>query len=254
MEVWYLCTKRLLPKELIGFCFLLFISYNGFFYLGVTLRNAMSLMICLIALMIYITSTSKYKVISYVLLVVLSFFFHRTSIFFLVVPILDYIKLTKKRLSYWLLADIAFLLLGGLTFLTSASQLFMGIENLSKYEDNFTDTEGVSMFSSWFLMNIIITLFLVYGRKSVNKENISIYDFFLKIVMAGLTLNCIGWQMSIIQRLAGAFYYFNFIPLYVVFFKSKMFKNDGLKRRSAILFSVFCFIVLLYCQSFLLNY
>ena len=45
MELWYYTTKRILPYACFGFCFLIFMSYNGFFYFGVTLKNAMSLVI-----------------------------------------------------------------------------------------------------------------------------------------------------------------------------------------------------------------
>lgn len=254
MEIWYYTSRKLFPYESMGLLFLLFMSYNGFFYYGVTLRNALSLMICYVALMVFIISKSRLRIIYYTLLIFLSMLYHRTSFFFLILPILDYLKISRRGLRIWLFADVLFLIFGGVSFLFGFSQLFMNVGGLDKYEQDFDMYNESSMFSLWFIMNIIVSLFLVYGRRYVVEDCLHRYDFFLKMVLLGLSINCIGWQMSIIQRLAGSLYFFNFIPLYIIIFKSSLFKEERKKKFVTICISLFCFIVLLYCQSFLLFY
>ena len=254
MELWYFVTNKLLPKDNAGFCFLLFLSYSGFFYMGVTLRNAMSLMFCYLALMVLFTTKGVKKYIYYLLLLFLSASFHRTSFLFLLIPFVDAIVINREKLNCWLIINVVLFFMG-FAVLSRFSGFFMGFGGLDKYEEFVEGSHGASIVSLWFLMNLFLALVMISTRKYVYADYVKIFDFFLKVVLVGLSFNFAGWQLGgTIQRLAGAFYFYNFVPLYLLIFKSSFIKNNMNRRMLAIYISSICFFVLLYCQSFLLYY
>lgn len=253
MELWYYTTKRLLPRDNVGFCFLLFLSYNGFFYMGVTLRNALSLMICYFALMVLCTTRGGKRYLYYILLLLLAISFHRTSFLFLLFLLVDGIVVNREKLNYWMLINVL-LLFVGIILLARFSNYFFGFGGLDKYGEFVEESRGVSILSVWFLMNFISVIIMLRVRKYVYPDYIGIFDFFLKVSMIGLSFNFAGWQLGTIQRLAGAFYFFNFIPLYIAFFESSFIKKMKKRQLATIYFSIFSFMVLLYCQSFMIYY
>lgn len=254
MELWYYTTKKLLPYGKLGYCFLIFMSYNGFFYVGVTLRNAISLIISYYAVSLLLIE-GKVKYVKYVCVIIVAFLFHRTALLFLILPLFLFFKLSSNLIRRWLVLDIIMLVLGGFISDLGSHYISSPAGGLDKYEETLTvEGSGSSLVSIWFIMNLMITFIIVKCRRYVDVEVIKLYDIFFIISMIGFSVNCIAWNLGIIQRLAGAFYFFNFIPLYLIAFHSDYLRFKKQKMLFANAVSIFCFIVLLYCQSFMIYY
>lgn len=253
LELWYISTKRIFPCEKYGILFLFFMTYFGLFYMGITIRNGIALIICYLAFSLKVLNTKK-KSYWAVLIIIFGATFHKTAILFLLV--LPLLKFDLKK--EWKYAII--LLSLALTQLSKVSIVGNVINFISIYTNQFdkynlgdTVDGPVKIFSVTFIYELLITMAAVYFHRFVSERKLHVYNMFSNLMLVGFFLQCLLWQVPSITRLSRMFFFYSFVIFYAI-----IFCNDKLssakKNRYAFLVAILNFGVLCYTESTILNF
>lgn len=108
-----------------------------FYWYGFSMmRQSLALSICLYSA----TFLYRKKYISYVVCVLISYLFHNSSVFSILLPLLLYISRFKNRLSLVVAATLIVYLSASVLFVSIATSGLFGEEMLDRYEDSGTDS------------------------------------------------------------------------------------------------------------------
>lgn len=257
MELWYYASKKLFCYEddNLFVLFLLFMSFYGFFYLGVTTRNAISLVLVYNAYCIYLYYSDYVgKAICLALLLLATTFHNSAWLFILLLPFLE-TRLSTDNLYTIFFICMALWLFSGFSFARGLIMFIQDYSGLSKLEE-YTDVFDVNT-NTLSIQNIVAftTSFVFIGQRDyIWEEYEREYDLFLKINLVGLAILSFLWTVPTAYRFYGLFFFFNFVLIYMVCFKNiRMFSM--LKQYSmCAVFSLVYFATLIYCNIFMLLY
>ena len=254
--VWYNITKRILTDETdFGMCFLLFVAFYGFFYFGVTTRNALSEILVLCGFGNFLVLKNKKRYYFYFLFILLASLIHRSAaIFIVLLPILKSKPSTSLLFRCYFLC-VVFWLLGGAGISRGIVDEFSKISLFSKLENYSTSKETVpSMLSLQILINLVLTFVAIAQKKFINEEYRNTYRYFLNLNMIGLVTLSLIWPVPTSYRFYNMFFFFNYILLYLLIFQNKNFKLRGVKSIMAVFVSIVYFATLIHAFPFMLIY
>lgn len=226
LEIWYYCTRKMVPHAHYGLLFLLYIVFYGYNYDAVVIRNGLAIMICYIGMCVLYYNRIFIKYIIYILLVLLAFTQHVAAILFLVVPFF-FRKFSNKFLYGWLALNLFLVLFSTSGFVEEILGRFIAYDEfsrLSHYGDgSYENDQGLSIL---FILNFVLSVICVVFKDKVREDRQEIYNIFLNIFLFGVSLDCATWTMSTAARLGAQFICFDFVPLYLLFCESSLIKKD----------------------------
>lgn len=256
MVLWFVGSKKLLPEnECIGMHFLIFLSFFGFFYLGITIRNCLSEVLILCGLGFFFRLKGWKSVFFYLMFVLLAMFIHRSAAFFLLLLPMIRIKISTKGYYSIFFACIFLWLVSG----SELSRDIVGeISKLSMFSklDNYSSSSEASpsMLSLQILINWIVSWLAIKSRPTIESKYSSLYSSFLKINMMGLFTLSVIWSVPTSYRFYNMFFFFNFILLYLMIFHNRRIKNLRTQNMYAFSISIAYFAILLHSFPVLLLY
>ena len=256
MEFWLYSTKKLFPNGRYGVLFLLFISYFGFFYLGITIRNAIALILCNHAVVCYLCRDKK-KILFFSIWVILATLFHKTSIiFFVLIPFLR-MRIKPIILIFILLFSTTFAIFNNIpvvkTILETISSYTDGYDKYSEYTNDKVVTKFLTV---TFLMELVISIAVIWGYYSVrlSKRSMYLYMTYSKFVLFGLVIHLALWTMPVVTRLSREFIFFSSVIFYLQLFHNQAKMGINTRYICTVLISLAYFVVLIYAESSILNY
>lgn len=256
LVMWYFITQKFLEKEAyFGFCFLLFICFNGFLYLGVVTRNALSEILLLIGVWFYIKSDSRKSRWGFIAFIVLGALIHRSAaVFLLLMPIIKLKLSDKTRLNFYFICVFIWLVVGAVVS-QYVINLFQRIDYFSKLE-NFSiyEEKSPSLFSLQILSNVILSFMAIYVKPFIRAQYKYIYTCFLNINMAGFFVLVLLRPIPASYRFYNMFFFFNYILLYLMIFENSKIKTVSGRKIMALVVSLAYFAILIHSFDFLLLY
>lgn len=257
MIAWVLVTKKLLSGEkfLLGFCFLLFISFHGFFYFGVTIRNAFSELLIYIGLSFFILSGQRRGLWIFLVSIILATLIHRSAAVFVLV--LPFIKTKLSDRSYFVLYFICIFmwLIIGIVFARSFVDIFQQIDMFNKLENYSQSSEAApSILSLQILSNLILSYCAILCRHFITPKYKYIYNCFLNINMVGLFAMCLLWSVPTSYRFYNMFFFYNFVLLYLMIFNNIKINVIARSKILALIVSTIFFVILIHSFDFMLIY
>lgn len=256
LSLWYWGIKRLFPKDQnIGVIFLLFLSFFGFFYFGITIRNCLSEILILCGITFYIRNKGAKRNLYFILFVLFAFSIHLSAAFFLFFLLFIKYKMSLRR--YYIVLFVCFILwfLSGSTWsrgIVAEISHIPVFEKLEHYSSSMA--EAPNMFSLQVLINWVISFFSLWCYRFIYPRYKSIYVCFLRINMLGLLILSLVWSIPASYRFYNMSFFFNFILIYLMIYKNKRIKNEINKTTYAIGVSVVYFAILLYSVPEMLIY
>lgn len=227
LEIWYFCTRKMVPNAHISLMMLLYISFYGFYFDGVVTRNALAIMICYLGIYILFFNRKYIKYVFYVLLVLLAFTQHAAAILFLVVPFL-FRKFGDKFIYGWLIVNFLLIIFSSAGFVEGILGRFIVYDEFSRFshygDGSYENEQGLSIL---FLLNFVLSIVCAVFRKTIHDDRKQVYNIFLNIFLFGVTLDCATWTLSTASRLGAQFISFSFIPLYLLFCESSLMKKQA---------------------------
>lgn len=250
LELFYYTTKKLFPIYKTGVLTVLLLSYFGFFYYGIVLRNSIAITISYSAIPLLIQNTN-YKILRKSIrlllfwgIVFFASLFHQAALLFVIVPFLlfSFPQWTKYLL---LLLSSVLLFLGTISPIYSFISSFIldnEIARVSAYfvRDLSSDWAGVLQ---WYYVGF--GFLFVFNDKNVvflNDKEKRLYTLFLNLYIVGVFLNSALWQVDVAARFAMQILFFDFILFYVLVFRNVKTKD--------IYFKVFLFLSICGIQFF----
>ena len=254
-EIWYAISRKLLPKDNLIMAFSLFMSFYGFFYFGIAFRNMIALMIVYSAIFIYLHYKKVIKYFICLLLCLLAYEFHRTTILFLL--LIPFINKKYHKSVYIIMYSLSVLLLilSNMDIFNGVFGIMGNIEEFERLEHYMKEVDNnTSVFSVQILLNFLVSIYSYLQRDNIMEENKKIYNFFFNLNVVGILFMCISLKMPVAYRFYNTFFFFNFILLYLMFYRNKLplFIKHGYLY--SIIASVVYFVSLIYCNSFMLLY
>lgn len=254
--LWYFATRRILANDTdLSRLLLIFVSFYGFFYLGIATRNFLSEILVLNGLGFFISLKGRKRILIYLIFVALAVLIHRSAAFFLLLLPLIKIKISNK--GYYRLFFVCLFL-----WLVSGSSVSRGIvsmlSNVSMFAklDNYSSSaeSAPSILSLQILINWIISFFLIRSRTYLDRKYYVIYNYFLKVNMIGLVTLALIWSVPTSYRFYNMFFCFNFILLYLSIFHNRKIRTVKDKSIVSILISIVYFGILLHSFPEILFY
>lgn len=254
--LWFLSVRRLFPAEnKIGILFLIFLSFYGFFYFGITIRNCLSNLLIFYGISLYLTKKSKLRIVLYLVIVLLAVFIHKSALFFFV-----YLLIINRKIStsgcycifglcvlVWLFSGIGISrgIIGELSHISFLDKL-----------DGYAESREASpnMLSLQIIMNFFISYFSIRCRRFILPIFKKTYDCFLKINMLGLITMSLIWSIPTAYRFYNMFFFYNFILIYLFVFKNIRIRNNTMKNSILLGVSFVYFAILLYSVPEMLIY
>lgn len=254
--LWHKATKKLFPNEKeMGVLFLIFLSFYGFFYFGITIRNCLSELLILCGLVFYITNKGTKRIILYLLFALFAVFIHKSALFFFVYLLLINRKITTSGYYSIFIACIFIWLLSGIGISRGIIGELSHMSMLEKLDGYATSREASpNMFSLQIILNLIISFLLIKYRRFILPVFKKKYDCFLKINMIGLLTMSLIWSIPTSYRFYNMFFFFNYIPLYLMIFKNGRIRNNRMKYSISVGLSLVYFAILLYSVPAILLY
>lgn len=221
MEVWVCCTKRLFPKANLNLLLALCLSFYGIYFWGCVLRASISITIAYIAFT-YLLNCHKTKLsrlISFYILILIAFFFHSSSVIYLICPLF---LIRWNKYIYWSIALCSILiaiLLKSFGIGEFINLIISSSEDLDRFQ-NYTAREGNSSFPSLFwLISLALCIYVMYNYKSlITKENFKnqAQIFFINLYIAGFFFLTMTLNIPAGSRLGMMFTFFEFLIIYFI--------------------------------------
>lgn len=253
--LWYYGTHKLLSNnEHWGILFLTFISFFGFLYLGVLIRNGISEIIVLCGLSLYIKNKQK-GTLYFTVFVILATFIHKSSIFFLMMLPLFRMKLSNKTFYRFFILCVLIWLVSGVGLARDIIAEISKLSMFSDYDKFATSTESSpNMFSLQVLISVFISYCAITNKKNIHIDYKYTYNCFLIINMIGLLVLAIIWSLPTSYRFYNMFFFFNYILIYLMIFHNIKIRSRKRKIIYSLSINIIYFFILIHSFSFLLLY
>lgn len=254
--LWYYGSRKLLPNnEHFGMLFLIFISFFGFLYMGVLIRNSISELLVLCGLSMFITQNGKKRYILFLLFIGIATLFHKSSLFFLFFIPLFRIKISTIAYYRLFLICVTVWMISGVGLAKDIVEEISKISMFSNYEKFATSSElSPNMFSLQVLISIFISYCAIRNNEKIESGYKIIYNYFLKINMVGLVVLSIIWSLPTSYRFYNMFFFFNYILIYLMIFQNERIRTMSKQLFYSVSISVVYFLILLHSFSFMLLY
>ena len=252
----FFASRRLLQgEEHFGMLLLIFLSFYGFFYMGVTIRNCISEVLVLCGISLYLTTERKWRLFLFLLFVGMASVIHKSSLFFLLLLPLWIVKIPDNAYNRIFMTCIIVWLISGTGIAREIVGRISEISMFSNYEKFSTSSEASpNLFSLQVLISLMVSFYAIRYKNLINPDYQTTYNFFLKINILGLMVLSIIWSLPTSYRFYNMFFFYNFILIYLM-----IFHNDGIeliKDKMAISLSVCVayYAILIHSFSFMLMF
>ena len=206
--------------------FFLFITLGTYNFVETGLRQALAMMICLWA----IDFIKDKKLIRFILLVLLAYYFHKSAILFLIMYPLSLIKKMDWVIASYMVMAAVFLV---------GFSVFQGFFNqLLGYEYDVEETGNGGIFMMLVLVLFSFSLFMMYDKpKEAGNQSL--------IVQLSL-MTVIFWLLRLISRTAERISYYYITGLYIYFSQAVNYDKDKLSSLLKWLLILACFALFVY--------
>lgn len=254
MEICYFATKRIVPSQHIGIVFLLFISFYGFFYFGIVIRNGVALALCYLALSFLITN-EKWGKVKFVGVMLLALLFHKSTLLLLPILLLTNMKMTYHRAMIWFVISLLLIGVGSVSIVGSSLKLLGSVDTYSydRYSA-YAEDATTKLFTATYIMDFFITVISIWGLHIVKNEIRQKYEMILKVILLGFSVYCLLWQMPGISRIAGVYFFMSSIVFYMFVYWNKFRTSMAMKKSLTLMISLSYFVSLIIIQKYILNY
>lgn len=256
LEIWYFCTYFLFKKANTGVLAILMISYFGIYYYGVVLRSAIVITLCYVGITLLFSNLNRFlSLIIFYLLVLLSFQFHMSAVFFCLTPLLLF-KIDTK-VQYIIAFSSLFLVFFNSFFpLKAYVEQVIGVLDLYRFDyflNRDLDTGRVSVRS---LLYCLISIYIVYinsKTKGLEEKQTKMNNFFINIYIVGAVINSLVWELPAASRLPTNWLFFEYAVIYNAV---QNYQNYSKKTKYGIycLYAVVMFVSLIHSFPLFLNY
>lgn len=231
---------------------MLLFSFYGYFYFGIVLRNAWALIFVYIGFYYLLTVQNVPKrLLAFYLSLSIAFLFHRSVIFFIFVPLLDR---DYEDYVYWIWFPLILLMFGVNSFafgwLTSLLAGFEGFGKILSYAESLRKQSSVSLI---FLETYMLAVLLFLFKRNIFKNGRKYYTFYLNVLLLGLTVYSVSSKLVGVSRLAQSFFFFTFVPVYMVIYQNRGLRTKEAKVALMLIFSFVNFALLYYCHNYLFD-
>lgn len=206
--------------------FFLFITLGTYGFVETGLRQTLAMMICLWA----IDFIKEKKLIRFILLVLLAYYFHKSAILFLIMYPLSLIKKLDWMIATYILMAAVFLV---------GFSAFQGFFNqLLGYEYDIEETGNGGIFMILILILCSFSLFIMYDKpKEVEGQSL--------IVQLSL-MTVIFWLLRLISRTAERISYYYIFGLYIYFSQAVKYDKDKLSSFLKWILILVCLVLFVY--------
>lgn len=257
-EIWLFVTKKIVKTQNYGWLFICYISFFGLYYHGIVLRAALAIIVCYVG-MPYMLKQDLRGYIIFIGLVMLAFFFHKTSIFYLL-TFLGLLKFQNWFLYGLIILAVIFDIIH--PFASVQKQLesmFLIVEDAGEfgrfagYIENESRSVGVDFIH---LSYMVIALFGIKMRNKIVGSNAEIktYNFFLNLYVLGIVTYALLLDFRAAARIPAYWLCFEFIVVYFMLFRNN---NKLIYTYRLPLLAIICiakFILLVHRTPMILSY
>lgn len=206
--------------------FFLFITLGTYAFFETGLRQALAMVICLWS----IDFIKKKKIIPFILLVLIAYFFHKSAIVFMLVYPLGMIR--RYDWMVFLYAILAVVFTVGFTFFQNLFNQLLG------YEYEIEETGNGGIFMLFVLILFIYSSLMNYGKKGDEKaENAILHLSFLTVIF---------WLLRLISRTAERMSFYFMFGLYGYFAQAIGVDRDKVSSLLKWLLILACMVLFVY--------
>ncbi len=254
MEICYYATKRIVSSQYVGMVFLLFMSFYGFFYFGIVIRNGVALALSYFSISFLITNES-WKKIKFVGVMLLALLFHKSAILLFPILLLINMKMTYYRAIIWFVFSLLLIGLGSVSIVSDSLKLLESVDTYSYDRYNaYTDETTTKLFTATYIMDFFITIISIWGLRFVRNDIRQKYELTLKVILLGFSVYCLLWQLPGISRIAGMYFFMSSIAFYIFVYCNKFRLSIAMKKSLTLMISLSYFASLIIIQKYILNY
>lgn len=257
-EIWYAITKRIIRDANYGLAFLLFISFFGIYYFGVVLRASLAILICYAGISLMLKGSVK-DFIAYVVIVGIAFFFHKTSLLFLM-SLACLFRYKSFFLYGALIVSIIIAIIHPFTAVQSQLESFLNVTSdtgefarFAGYVDDEYQSTGIDLI---YVSYLIIASAAIFFRDSIqgSAKEIKTFNLFLNMYVLAIVMYGMVMDFRALSRLPMQWLFFEFIIVYFLLFRNNNRFVHNYRYLSFFLICVAKFILLVHRTPLLLNY
>jgi hypothetical protein len=206
--------------------FFLFITLGTYAFFETGLRQALAMVLCLLA----VDFVKDKKPIRFILLVVLAYFFHKSALVFLLIYPLCAIKKYDWAIFVYVILAAVFVV-GFAVFQNLFNQLL-------GYEYDVEETGNGGIFMLFVFVIFAFCFFMTYDKKGAEKtENVILHLSFLTVIF---------WLLRLISRTAERISYYYIFGLYIYFSQVIKYDKDKLSSLLKWLLLLACLVLFVY--------
>ncbi|MBE6684084.1 MAG: EpsG family protein [Ruminococcaceae bacterium] len=206
--------------------FFLFMTLGTYSFVETGLRQALAMMICLWS----IDFLKNKKIIRFLLLVTLAYFFHQSALIFILMLPLSFIKKYDWMILTHILMAIVFF--AGFTAFHEFFNEWLG------YEYNIEETGNGLIFLMLVSVLFIFSLFMMYDKPNeVDGQPLIVHLSLLTVIF---------WLLRLVSRTAERVSYYYILGLYAYFAQATKYEKDKLSTLLKWLLIAACFILFFY--------
>ncbi len=206
--------------------FFLFITLGTYAFFETGLRQALAMVLCLLA----VDFVKDKKPIRFIFLVVLAYFFHKSALVFLLIYPLCAIKKYDWAIFVYVILAAVFVL-----GFTAFQDLF---NQLLGYEYGVEETGNGGIFMLFIFVIFAFCFFMTYDKKGEKKtENVILHLSFLTVIF---------WLLRLVSRTAERISYYYIFGLYIYFSQAIKYDKDRLSSFLKWLLILACLVLFIY--------
>lgn len=254
--LWYNASLLILPeKENRGMLFLIFLSFYGFFYLGITIRNCLSELLILCGFGCYMRMNGTKRIYLYYAFILLAMLTHRSAALFIFILPAILLKIPKHWYYRIFFICIIMWLVSGASWSRGIVGQFSKLSMFEKLDNYSSSTESApSLLSLQILMNWIVSYFAIKFRHNIDMNYKVLYERFLKTNILGLLTMSLIWSIPTSYRFYNMFFFFNFILIYLMVYHNRLITDKSRKQALSFAISIVYFAILLHSFPEILFY
>ncbi|MBQ8429663.1 MAG: EpsG family protein [Clostridia bacterium] len=206
--------------------FFLFIALGTYGFFETGLRQALAMVICLLS----IDFVKDKKLIPFLLLVLLAYYFHKSALIFMVIYPLSLIKKYDWMLFVYAVLAVVFIL--GFSAFQDMFNQILG------YEYDIEETGNGGIFMMLVFVLLAFSLFMTYDKpKDVEGQSIILQLSLMTVVF---------WLLRLISRTAERISYYYIFGLYAYFSQAIKYDKDKLSSLLKWLLILACLVLFVY--------
>lgn len=220
LTIWFSITKNIVSKKHMLLAFVIYLSYMGIYYHGIVLRACFAILINYIGIYWGLLKEKNYLI--YYLCVLISIFFHISSILFALLPFIITRKYSKMVLYGVLIFSFLFMLLNkNLTIITNlltTAMEHLSILGASRLEGYIEDVSKstLSLNHIKYLLSGLALVFFSNDKYFIGQDSKN-FNTFLNIYVIGIVLMFLLSFAPGSGRISQLFLFFEFMPIILLY-------------------------------------